>query len=249
MLNIQTDPTDQPLTPNPADPFVPHDGKFLTGMEDPQKIKQLLNVEPPPGEPTSGNAAQSVLEMFDEIHRSMPEGAFDALPTDGARNYKHYLYGFPKEDDEQMTDAAGEVFADTGYWIAMHNTEDEWHWRAREAAASLVNKRIITSEMVLVEFLNFCSRSGVASRRLAAITVRQLWDNPGIEGHTSRLGRATESGSATLCTPTVLDQRWSVTDLRQLSDNGRAWYYGSRTWHMRPWDTYSAKDGFRPLLR
>ena len=101
VLNIQTDPTDQPLTPNPADPFVPHDGKFLTGMEDPQKIKQLLNVEPPPGEPTSGNAAQSVLEMFDEIHRSMPEGAFDALPTDGARNYKHYLYGFPKEDDEQ----------------------------------------------------------------------------------------------------------------------------------------------------
>jgi predicted DNA-binding antitoxin AbrB/MazE fold protein len=29
-----------------AEPFVPHDGKFLPGMEAPQKIKQLRNVEP-----------------------------------------------------------------------------------------------------------------------------------------------------------------------------------------------------------
>ena len=70
-------------------------------MEDPQKIEQLLNVEPSPSEPTSAHEGQSILEMFDEIHRSMPEGAFDELPTDGARNYKHYLYGFPKEEDEQ----------------------------------------------------------------------------------------------------------------------------------------------------
>ncbi|MDE2787524.1 MAG: hypothetical protein OXL37_12795 [Chloroflexota bacterium] len=57
--------------------------------------------EAPAGRTPSGNAGQSILEMFDEIHRSMPEGAFDDLPTDGARNYKHYLYGFPKEEDEQ----------------------------------------------------------------------------------------------------------------------------------------------------
>ena len=84
-----------------AEPFVPHDGKFLPGMEDPQKIKQLRNLEPPSGEPTSDNAGQSILEMFDEIHRSMPEGAFDELPTDGSVNLKHYLYGFPKEEDER----------------------------------------------------------------------------------------------------------------------------------------------------
>lgn len=84
-----------------AEPFVPHDGKFLPSMEDPQKIEQLRDLEPPSREPTSGNAGQSILEMFDEIHRSMPEGAFDELPTDGARNYKHYLYGFSKEEDEQ----------------------------------------------------------------------------------------------------------------------------------------------------
>ena len=42
---------------------------------------------------------RSLLEMFDELHRSAPAGAFDELPTDGARNYKHYLYGFPKDED------------------------------------------------------------------------------------------------------------------------------------------------------
>ena len=46
-----------------------------------------------------GNAGQSILEMFDEIHRAMPEGAFDEFPVDGAVNLKHYLYGWPKEED------------------------------------------------------------------------------------------------------------------------------------------------------
>lgn len=101
VLNIEADPAEQPLTADPADPFVTHDGKFLPGMEDPQKIKQLLNAELPPGEPAPGNAGQSILEMFDEIHRSMPEGALDALPIDLSANLKHYLYGWPKEEDEQ----------------------------------------------------------------------------------------------------------------------------------------------------
>ena len=43
----------------------------------------------------------SVLRIFDEIHKSTPESAWVNMPTDGARNYKHYLYGFPKEEDEE----------------------------------------------------------------------------------------------------------------------------------------------------
>ncbi len=42
VLNIEADPTEQPQIASPAEPFVPHHGKFLPGMEDPQKIKQLL---------------------------------------------------------------------------------------------------------------------------------------------------------------------------------------------------------------
>ena len=92
VLNIEVKPTE---------PFVPQDGEFPPGTEDPQKVKQPLSTEPPPGGPAPGNAGQSILEMFDEIHRSMPEGVFDELPTDGSINLKHYLYGFPKEEDEQ----------------------------------------------------------------------------------------------------------------------------------------------------
>lgn len=80
----------------PLEPVVFPEGAIVV-----LSIEVDLAEQPPPGEPTPGNAGQSILEMFDEIHRSMPEGAFDDLPTDGARNYKHYLYGFPKEEDEQ----------------------------------------------------------------------------------------------------------------------------------------------------
>ena len=140
-----------------------------------------------------------------------------------------------------MTGAAGEVFADTGFWIAMHNTEDEWHRRAREAAASLVNKRIVTSEMVLVEFLNFCSRRGAASRRLAAMTVRRLWDNSSIKvipQDSVQLKAAVQRYSDRL------DQRWSVTDCASfliMEDRGIA--------EALAYDVDFVQAGFRALLR
>ena len=45
-------------------------------------------------------ACSSLLQMFDEIHSSVPESAWDNLPKDGAKNYKHYLYGWPKVEAE-----------------------------------------------------------------------------------------------------------------------------------------------------
>ena len=74
------------------------------GRFDPSgQIQRILHVEHhevvPTGQVPFDETAQSILELFDEIHRSMPENAFDDFPTDGARNYKHYLYGWPKEDE------------------------------------------------------------------------------------------------------------------------------------------------------
>ena len=40
----------------------------------------------------------SVLETADRIRQSAPADAWDSLPPDGAQNFKHYLYGNPKED-------------------------------------------------------------------------------------------------------------------------------------------------------
>ena len=40
-----------------------------------------------------------IVEAVQELHRTIPPDAWDVLPADGARNYKHYLYGSPKEED------------------------------------------------------------------------------------------------------------------------------------------------------
>ena len=45
----------------------------------------------------SEEAEHSVLRMIRRIHESVPDSAWDNVPTDGARNYKHYLYGWPKD--------------------------------------------------------------------------------------------------------------------------------------------------------
>ncbi|MCY4416656.1 MAG: antitoxin family protein [Chloroflexi bacterium] len=42
VLSIETEPAKTPSDPSPVDQVAPHNGKFLPGMEDPQKIKQLL---------------------------------------------------------------------------------------------------------------------------------------------------------------------------------------------------------------
>ena len=44
------------------------------------------------------NAGASLLKMFEEIRKEHPEPeGYEPPPADFAKNYKHYLYGFPKE--------------------------------------------------------------------------------------------------------------------------------------------------------
>ncbi len=62
---------------------------------------EVMTVPPimKPREITDGSTAVSILEMFAEIHRSNPEPeGYVPPPSDLAKNYKHYLYGFPKEE-------------------------------------------------------------------------------------------------------------------------------------------------------
>ena len=39
---------------------------------------------------------ETILDLFDRLRQSVPEEEWDNLPTDGAMNLKHYLYGHPK---------------------------------------------------------------------------------------------------------------------------------------------------------
>ena len=56
------------------------------------------------------------------------------------------------------------VFADSGYWIAMFNPVDSLHEKAETVTARLGIFRIMTTQMVLVEFLNFMSSGRVSAR-------------------------------------------------------------------------------------
>ncbi|MDE2842845.1 MAG: antitoxin family protein [Chloroflexota bacterium] len=40
----------------------------------------------------------SLLEMMEKIWASVPDEVWEGMPTDGSINYRHYLYGHPKEE-------------------------------------------------------------------------------------------------------------------------------------------------------
>ena len=64
------------------------------GLNLPQDIADMLSIEE---SPQSALTAKSLQEMFDKIRESVPPEAWDNLPTDSAKNFKHYLYGWPKK--------------------------------------------------------------------------------------------------------------------------------------------------------
>jgi len=65
-----------------------------------------------------------------------------------------------------------QVFADTGYWIALLNPRDQLHAKAVGATQRLSGPRILTSEMVLAEVLNSFSDAGPLRRAVASMVER-----------------------------------------------------------------------------
>lgn len=66
------------------------------------------------------------------------------------------------------------VFADTSYWIALFNPQDEWADDALRATRSLGDVQLITTQEVLTEFLNFFAAAGPEVRRQAAEAIREI---------------------------------------------------------------------------
>ena len=46
------------------------------------------------------NGPESIPQLFERLRNSVPPDTWDDLPTDLAKNKKHYLYGHPREEDE-----------------------------------------------------------------------------------------------------------------------------------------------------
>jgi predicted nucleic acid-binding protein len=73
------------------------------------------------------------------------------------------------------------AFADTGYWIALLNPEDDLHQKARQVSVDLISTPIVTSEMVFTELLNAFSSKGKSYRQKAVRFIKHAFANPEIE--------------------------------------------------------------------
>jgi predicted nucleic acid-binding protein len=73
------------------------------------------------------------------------------------------------------------VFADAGYWIALFNPRDQLHDKAVVAAQVTQERPIVTSQVVLTEFLNHYASYGEPFRQRAVQVARSLQDDAGVE--------------------------------------------------------------------
>jgi predicted nucleic acid-binding protein len=69
------------------------------------------------------------------------------------------------------------VFADTSYWIALLNPQDQLHLKALESSKRNSFDEMITTEMVLAELLNGFSDRGAHLRNAAVRAVDALRAN------------------------------------------------------------------------
>ncbi len=102
------------------------------------------------------------------------------------------------------------VFADTGFWVAQLLPDDALHPIAREWSRTYAKKStIVTSDLVLTEFLNFVSRFGTYSREQAVMACQNLYDAEEImivPAHRALIREAMEMYRD------FSDKRWSFTD-------------------------------------
>lgn len=66
------------------------------------------------------------------------------------------------------------LFADTGYWIAILNKDDDLHPKAILVSTSLGQAEIVTSQLVLAEFLNHFCEAGPVWRMMAQAVVGDI---------------------------------------------------------------------------
>ena len=97
----------------PTDGAENHD-HYLYGWpkrsEQPDDENPLMQTTSPPvhrNEVAQSPAEKSIFEtILEGMERDIPESEWAKLPTDGAENHDHYLYGSPKKNDAQRKEAA-----------------------------------------------------------------------------------------------------------------------------------------------
>jgi predicted nucleic acid-binding protein len=73
------------------------------------------------------------------------------------------------------------AFVDTLYFVALFNPKDQWHRRAIAVSKLVAETKLITTEDVLVELLNFFSEYGEKARRGAVAQAEGILSGANIE--------------------------------------------------------------------
>lgn len=71
------------------------------------------------------------------------------------------------------------VFADTGYWQAITDPQDQLHGTALAVSSTLRQTRIVTTEMVLAELLNALAKPAIRAVAIRMADLIRL--NPNVE--------------------------------------------------------------------
>jgi len=117
-------------------------------------------------------AQQSIWDAFQEVLQHVSKSELDRLPSDAASEIDHYVYGTPKKKVMSLR------FADTCFWVALMNPRDSLHRQAHILSEQYT--RLITSQEVLGEFMNFFCKRGDQLRQIAVELTRKIQENPNI---------------------------------------------------------------------
>jgi len=133
------------------------------------------------------------------------------------------------------------VFADASYWIALLNSKDALHEKANSLSRSLGHTEIVTSEMVLAEFLNDFSGRGEALRNAAVRLIERVRRNP----NASIVPQSSlQFQEALSLYAERIDKSWGLTDCSSIRIMQRDGLTRALTY-----DRHFVQAGFQALLR
>ena len=133
-----------------------------------------------------------------------------------------------------------QVFADTGYWIALINPKDNWHTKAKSISNGLGQVVIVTSEMVMTEFANYFAKQTMFRGTVAQV-IYSIRKNSNVKllPQTSR-----QFQSALEMYRSYADKEWSLTDCVSIQIMRE-----QNIKEVLAHDQHFVQAGFEPLLR
>ena len=133
------------------------------------------------------------------------------------------------------------VFADTFFWIAFPNVQDQAHERTKAFARSTTLGTICTTEEVLTEYLNYFAGWGLKFRQKASLNVQNILDNPSVRV-------IAQTSSSFLAGLTLyrarLDKGYSLTDCISMET-----MRSEGVTDVLTNDAHFEQEGFRAILR